>query len=93
MTACCKLRIKLRKSKCAPFIALKRLFSPLDRCTSDNVGMNPNGKNVIKFGGGCRCTPTIHHEIMHAIGFWHEQSRLDRDEHVTILWDNIAEGE
>ncbi len=32
------------------------------------------------------------HEIMHALGFHHTQSRQDRDTYVTILFDNIQKG-
>nr|XP_022288523.1 MAM and LDL-receptor class A domain-containing protein 1-like [Crassostrea virginica] len=41
---------------------------------------------------GCVSVSTTIHEMAHAIGQMHEQSRSDRDNHVTMLWSNIQGG-
>lgn len=35
----------------------------------------------------------IVHEIAHALGFFHEHSRPDRDDYVDVLWNNVVSGE
>ncbi len=35
---------------------------------------------------------TIMHEMIHALGFHHEQSRANRDEYVEILLQNVQPG-
>jgi hypothetical protein len=56
-----------------------------------HVGMQTN-KQVISLGSGCEHLGIAVHEILHALGVWHEQSREDRDTNVQILWANILPG-
>nr|CAD7570680.1 unnamed protein product [Timema californicum] len=62
------------------------------RLHSSAVGRQ-GGSQQVSLGPGCLYKGIIVHELMHAVGFWHEQSRGDRDHFVTVLWDNIQRGE
>jgi Astacin (Peptidase family M12A) len=59
-------------------------------CGSSPVGRQGGGQ-VVLINDTCAMGPIIH-EIGHSLGFWHEQSRCDRDSYVQILWNNIVSG-
>lgn len=50
------------------------------------------GFQEISIGNGCAYKGTVAHEVLHALGFGHEQSRHDRDSYVTVHWENIQDG-
>jgi len=64
-------------------------FTTGSGCSSP-VGKQRSG-NSIRLAQGCWRKGTIAHEIGHSLGFFHEQSRPDRDNYVEILYSNIEE--
>lgn len=50
------------------------------------------GRQVININSVCSFEAAVH-EIGHAVGFWHEQSRPDRDNYVRINESNVMTGQ
>lgn len=67
-----------------------RFSSTSGNICSSGVGRT-SGARVINVAVPCPAG-TLIHEVGHALGFHHEQSREDRDQFVKILWDNILDG-
>ncbi|XP_058866284.1 hatching enzyme 1.2-like [Acipenser ruthenus] len=63
-------------------------ISPQNGCWS-NVGKYKGVQQVSLSKGGCVYKATAQHELIHALGFYHEQSRPDRDSYVRINWQYI----
>ncbi|XP_055081696.1 bone morphogenetic protein 1-like isoform X1 [Periophthalmus magnuspinnatus] len=57
------------------------------------VGRRGGGPQAISIGKNCDKFGIVVHELGHVVGFWHEHTRPDRDEHVSIIRDNIQPGQ
>ncbi|KAK2192635.1 hypothetical protein NP493_27g02025 [Ridgeia piscesae] len=57
------------------------------------VGKRGDGGQAISIGKNCDKFGIVVHELGHVIGFWHEHTRPDRDDHVEIIYKNIMPGQ
>ena len=46
----------------------------------------------LSLGTNCVFSSVVIHELGHAIGFYHEHTRPDRDNFIDVLYDNVANG-
>jgi len=89
------LRFKLRTNE-RNYVSVQKTGGG---CYSYIGRVGPNqlltGRQVLSLDPSCYRNGepgTVEHEFMHAFGFYHEQSRTDRDDYVTINWSNIQPG-
>lgn len=61
---------------------------------SSNIGRRfYSGPQGINLDPQCfSAVGVVYHEILHVFGFTHEHNRPDRDQYVTVLWENIEYG-
>jgi len=84
------------KSTCIRFVKRKRQNDYIEIFKGDpgscwsSLGRT-GGKQRLSLGQGCPGTGVVTHELMHALGWLHEQSRADRDKYIKVHWDNIDE--
>ncbi|TKS73782.1 High choriolytic enzyme 1 [Collichthys lucidus] len=56
------------------------------------LGRLANGQNLSLRRSGCVYFDTVQHEVLHALGFHHEQKRSDRDQYIRIVMENVTPG-
>ena len=72
---------------------IKITYYTISYSCSSLVGRKQDGNHQSIFiGPECSKEPIILHEMFHVAGFYHEMRRYDRDDHVTVNWENILPG-
>jgi len=85
------------KKSCIRFIPKKDTHEDYISLISDygcysSVGRQGGRQNIsLQSNSACQKTGVAVHEILHALGFYHEMKRNDRDEYVVVDYNNIWE--
>lgn len=61
-----------------------------DSSCASYVGCHGGGQPVY-FAASCS-VGNLCHELMHALGMYHEHTRFDRDQYISVLWQSIKPG-
>ncbi|XP_044127238.1 embryonic protein UVS.2-like [Bufo gargarizans] len=64
----------------------------MSRGCASFVGRIGGGQMVAVDMDGCMYRGIVQHELNHALGFYHEHTRSDRDNYVTIMYQYISPG-
>ncbi|XP_034535778.1 high choriolytic enzyme 1-like [Notolabrus celidotus] len=89
--------LSFHSSTCIRFVWRRRshrnyiYFYSGDGCFS-YLGRQNRGQPISLSKRGCLYLDTVQHEVLHALGFHHEQVRSDRDSFVSIIEENIQPG-
>eukprot|EP00118_Oscarella_pearsei_P017771 m.178711 g.178711 ORF g.178711 m.178711 type:complete len:1251 (+) comp39187_c0_seq2:367-4119(+) len=78
---------------CLTFVPQTDEFTYVDfakgSCSCCSFVGKKHGKQGISLPSRCLVFGVIVHEIGHAIGYWHEHTRPDRDRYIEVVWGNI----
>lgn len=82
--------------RCSPWclvmgISYINISGEANGCYSE-LGFRAKPTQKLNLGPGCYNKMVICHEFFHALGFAHMQSTYNRDDYVTIIWENIQPG-
>ncbi|XP_058445731.1 zinc metalloproteinase nas-14-like [Malaya genurostris] len=81
------VRFRLKTSNQVDFI---QITSELSGCWSDTGRQSP----ITQLNLGPECFSSVGtplHELMHSLGFLHQHTRPDRDQYVSVLYENIIQ--
>ncbi|KAG1650824.1 Blastula protease 10 [Nymphon striatum] len=88
MTHTCIVFIELHENEIPPNDYL--VFNSYEYECSADIGRERSGPHEVSLGRGCEHLSVILHEVGHALGMFHEQSRSDRDQYIKVITHNIS---